>query len=410
MDARIMRAAILTTVACCLGASYRTTNFVVQAPDARFAQQVGDAAEMYRRDLAIEWLGHELSRWSQPCPITVLVGRHLGAGGATSFMFQDGSPFGWRMSIQGSACRVLDSVLPHEITHTIFATHFGQPLPRWADEGACTTVEHREERSKQEKLLLEFLTTNRGIAFNQMFAMTEYPPDILPLYAQGYSLARYLIALGGKQKFVQYVGDGMRKGNWTSATQQYYGFWDLSQLQVTWLDWVRNGSQPLPLQGPDSLAEKHNIIPPQDHNVLATHSEPRGDFNDLVPVPPPTGGTETFVSSTKHYQEGWYPRQRELAPTTANGLDVSTSRRHRYREEVTLALNPSSPAKSLARPQMPQTSGEQVIEWGPVSVITPAERQSVTARLDTPRNADFLHYDSIPRHRLKLHEDSTVWR
>ena len=53
--------------------------------------------------------------------------------------------FGWDMKIQGSEERVLDSVLPHEVTHTIFASHFRQPLPRWADEGACTTVEHVSE-------------------------------------------------------------------------------------------------------------------------------------------------------------------------------------------------------------------------------------------------------------------------
>ena len=61
------------------------------------------------------------------------------------------------MSIQGSRQRILDSVLPHEVTHTIFASHFRQPLPRWADEGACTTVEHASERAKQEKMLIEFL-------------------------------------------------------------------------------------------------------------------------------------------------------------------------------------------------------------------------------------------------------------
>ncbi len=98
------------------------------------------------------------------------------------------------MSVQGSHERVLDSVLPHEVTHTIFATHFGRPLPRWADEGACTTVEHPSERNKQTRLLYEFLTTGRGIAFNRMFAMTEYPADILPLYSQGFSLAKFLIA------------------------------------------------------------------------------------------------------------------------------------------------------------------------------------------------------------------------
>ncbi len=71
---------------------------------------------------------------------------------------------------------MLDSVLPHEVTHTIFASHFRRPLPRWADEGACTTVEHPSERTKQQQMLIEFLHTNRGIPFHPMFAMKEYPP------------------------------------------------------------------------------------------------------------------------------------------------------------------------------------------------------------------------------------------
>jgi hypothetical protein len=147
------------------------------------------------------------------------------------------------MSIQGSPERILDSVLPHEITHTIFATHFGRPLPRWADEGACTTVEHVSERQRQHSFLLQFLTTGRGIAFRRMFAMKEYPRDILPLYAQGYSLARYLIAQGGRRKFIQYLGDGMRSEDWAAATRRHYGFADLHDLQVSWNDWVRQGSR-----------------------------------------------------------------------------------------------------------------------------------------------------------------------
>ena len=105
----------------------------------------------------IEWLGKPLPPWGQPCPITVQVGRKLGAGGATSFVFDRGEVFGWQMTIQGSLERILDSVLPHEVTHTIFASHFRQPLPRWADEGACTTVEHVSERTKQQQMLIQFL-------------------------------------------------------------------------------------------------------------------------------------------------------------------------------------------------------------------------------------------------------------
>ena len=131
--------------ACCsLGANQRTANFIVSAPTPAIAQQIAQAAEQYRKQLAIDWLGREMPTWAEPCPITVQVGDHLGAGGATSFMFERGEVYGWRMTIQGSLERVLDSVLPHEVTHTVFATHFRRPLPRWADEGACTTVEHRQ--------------------------------------------------------------------------------------------------------------------------------------------------------------------------------------------------------------------------------------------------------------------------
>ncbi|MCI0358508.1 MAG: hypothetical protein L0211_08500 [Planctomycetaceae bacterium] len=246
MEARFSYAAIV--IAACLivpaelaqAASVRSEHFIVSAPTPDLAQEVCQAAERYRRDLAIEWLGQELPPWRELCPITVRLAS--GAGGATSFMFDRGMPFGWTMNIQGTRERILDSVLPHEITHTIFATHFGRPLPRWADEGACTTVEHAAERAKQDKFLIEFLHTKRGIPFNQMFAMKEYPHDILPLYSQGYSLTRFLIGHGGKRKFVEYVGEGMRTNNWTAATQKHYNFASLSDLQVTWVNWVGEGS------------------------------------------------------------------------------------------------------------------------------------------------------------------------
>ena len=188
------------------GAGYRTQFFLVTAPTADYAREVAETAERLRKELAVQWLGHELPPWRDVCPIEVVPAS--GAGGVTQFYFDRGQPYGWTMRVQGSRERVLDSVLPHEITHTVFATHFGRPLPRWADEGACTTTEDISERRKQEKLLNDFLRTNRGIPFNRMFEMTEYPSDVLPLYAQGYSLARFLIALEGKPQFISFVGDG----------------------------------------------------------------------------------------------------------------------------------------------------------------------------------------------------------
>ena len=200
-----------------MGASVRTPNFIVETDDPAFAQQVSQAAENYRRELAVSWLGEAMPNWYQPCVMTVQAAPHLGAGGATTFQFQDGEVFGWRMSIQGSRERVLDSVLPHEITHMIFACRFRRPLPRWADEGGATSVECAVERNKYRQMLPPFLRSGRGIAFNQMFAMMDYPPDYMPLYAQGYSLAEFLIQSGGRQNYIKFLDDGLKSDDWSGA-------------------------------------------------------------------------------------------------------------------------------------------------------------------------------------------------
>ena len=239
-------------------AGARTQNFIVQAPNQQLAQEVGNAAEHYRKELAIQWLGAELPRWGQPCPIMVLdyapprdltrvpENRQVPACGATSFSFNSyGVPQKWSMEINGEHARLLDAVLPHEVLHTVFATHYGRPLPRWADEGACTTVEHASERAKHEANLFYFLDNKYGIPFAKMVRTMDYPqgPDqdkrMLALYAQGYSVAKFLISQGGKRKYVDFVAAGLQSNNWAAAAKQYYGFETLGHLQMAWNEDVR---------------------------------------------------------------------------------------------------------------------------------------------------------------------------
>ncbi|HEX3600994.1 MAG TPA: hypothetical protein VHU84_12670 [Lacipirellulaceae bacterium] len=251
MEARITRvvslSALLTgflllpAAAPLRAAGYKTTNFTVSAPTPELAKEIGDQAEIYRRDLSIEWLGHELPAWSKSCPIHAQVAPNLGAGGATTFIFDRGEVYGWKMNIQGSHERILDSVLPHEVTHTIFASHFRQPLPRWADEGACTTMEDRSEIAKQETNLIRYLHTGRGISFSQMFAMKEYPQDVMPLYAQGHSLSEWLIESRGRHEFLNFLADGMKDENWPRAVHDHYGFDSMLTMQASWNEWVKQG-------------------------------------------------------------------------------------------------------------------------------------------------------------------------
>lgn len=365
MEARLLRAVLLAASVLALGASYRTQNFIVTASTPQLAQEVGQAAEAYRAGLAREWLGRELPPWQDPCPIAVTVGAHLGAGGATSFMFDRGRPYGWTMSIQGSRERILDSVLPHEVTHTILATHFGRPLPRWADEGACTTVEHASEREKQHNLLINFLTTGRGIAFNQMFAMTEYPRDVLPLYAQGYSLARFLVAQRGKQHFIRYVGDGMQWNDWGRATQVHYGYKDLSELQLTWLDWVRRGSPSI--QPPATLIAQPTA-PPADAVAAAPAA------SDLVPISSSVSGLASEPAPAAPHVAvaaaplagGWYSRVRDDVKA-ARGVALQTTPAPGSHP----ALGTVAP-HSIARQQPPERPQPRVLEWTREQPAAPA--------------------------------------
>ncbi len=312
---------------------FATTNFVVTAPDPQLARKVGQQAEVYRKELALKWLGYELEPWSDPCPITVELSMH--AGGETSFAFvnqrqqfsrvnydsgsrknyaRPGTPLDWQMKIFGPANRVVDSVLPHEITHTIFATHFGQPLPRWADEGACTTVEHASEREKNHRMLLEFLTTrpSRGIPFNRMFTMKQYPHDILPLYAQGYSLSRFLIAQKGHQYFVDYVGAGLANKNqlpetrhWDQVTKKFYGYENLSDLQLQWQDWVRKGSKTSSLKSSQpsaaSISQTQTVLPNLTTSAPSEWVRPK-----TVDTPPPRS---LGAQNQLRLANSWYARQ-----------------------------------------------------------------------------------------------------
>ncbi|MCA9137765.1 MAG: hypothetical protein KDB00_13430 [Planctomycetales bacterium] len=218
----------------------RSTNFLVHAPTQALAEAVAKSAEKYRDDLAIYWLGKRLPPWSTPCPIEVVAGPHLAAQGATTY---NRSPVGnFQMKVIGSEERILDSVLPHEVTHTVMATHFGRPLPRWADEGICTTVEHAAERDKHEVMLRNYLSNRRGIAMNHLFLLTEYPSDMLPMYAQGYSVCRFLIKQSGPRQFISFLEDYMRTHSWTENVRTHYGYDSLRDLQESWLAWVAQGS------------------------------------------------------------------------------------------------------------------------------------------------------------------------
>jgi hypothetical protein len=260
MAKRLQLGLVLAGILGSMGASYRTPegNFVVEAPTPQIAMRLGQWAEYYRKEKANLWLGREMPRWNEPCPlrITVTAG---GAGGATSFSFMQGQIL-QTMHIEGPLDRLVASVLPHEITHTVFAYYFGCPVPRWADEGSAVLSEDELEKSRHDMLVRQIINSGRMIHLGQLFGLRDYPREVGALYAEGYSVSSFLVSIGpggagstsSRQQFLQFVAHGMQpQYGWDRAAQAYYRFPSVNQLESAWYDFLRRPRNQPP---PDELA------------------------------------------------------------------------------------------------------------------------------------------------------------
>lgn len=255
-EAVLCRGICLLVMFCGLGAKHVTPNFEVEAPTAAIAEKVALTAERCREELAVEWLGHTLPNWYKPCQVRVRVGQ-FGAGGATTFSFGGGEVFGWDMTVQGSLERILDSVIPHEVSHTIFACHFRRPLPRWADEGAATISEEDSERRRQQKLAEEVMPSKRRIPLRELLNITEYPKNmqnVLTLYAEGFMLADFLVQKGGKSRFLAFMQDAHESG-WDASLRKHYEEENVESLESKWSQWVIAGSPSLRRPNGELLAD-----------------------------------------------------------------------------------------------------------------------------------------------------------
>lgn len=259
-----------------VGTPYTTDNFVITAETAEAAAMLPTLAidaERYRRDLAIAWLGAALPKWKTRVPISITVAPYLEVGGYTSYSPIPGQePQNWTMVIQGTQELISSAVLKHEIMHTILATHYQQTPPRWFDEGVAMFVEVESERAKFRNILDQAMRLNRAFTFPEMFLMTEYPKDILPLYAEGLSLVEYIQehsptlfqkinrpGVNPRLYAVSFIGAAMRDIStralisdqdrhvaWSKWLKSYYAYPGMTELQTEWIQWYlqRVGHRP----------------------------------------------------------------------------------------------------------------------------------------------------------------------
>jgi hypothetical protein len=296
METRRALGFVLVGIFASMGAQFRTPNFTVDAPTPEIAKRIGQYAEYYRKEKAIQWLGKEMPQWAEPCPIEVTVTMN-GAGGATSFAFDRGQVLGQNMHIEGTVERLVNSVLPHEVTHTVFAYYFRCPVPRWADEGGSVLSEDDVERARHDRMVRDKLNAGRAIPLRRLLPLKDYPNDmenVMSLYAEGFSVTDFLVSQSSRPEFLKFVSDGMRFG-WDESAKTHYQFDNVNALEEAWLAQLRKTkkqrdaalagkTEPVEVEPTGRVVERRTSPP-----VQPLSDEPRPTFRGQNPaeVDPP---------------------------------------------------------------------------------------------------------------------------
>lgn len=242
--------------------AHKSANFVVYAPTETMARVIANEAEHHRARGVEKWLGRAPT-WAQPCVIHFTPMVAGAPAGVTTFVYgrKGGAPVveSATMELKGELLKVLDTALPHEVTHAVLAHHTRAQLPRWADEGIALTSESEDSQRDHETKARELLNAGRGIRLRVLFRLTEYPQDLMVLYAQGHSVVRFLLnaAIDSKgqtpeTRLLKFVEAGMAENtmeSWDKAARVYFGFNTVDDLEEAWLDSLRVAAPPKPATG-----------------------------------------------------------------------------------------------------------------------------------------------------------------
>ncbi|MBL8849920.1 MAG: hypothetical protein JNG89_09555 [Planctomycetaceae bacterium] len=247
-------------------ATARSANFEVTADSDEVARLLATCAEELRQSLAVEWLKSDLPAWETRCIVRVDAGCDR-LSGDTTYSVSSGRSFGWEMELRGPPERIVETLLPHEVLHTVLATHFRCAVPRWADEGAALSVEPEVEQARLWAMEGPQLLCGPRQPLSDLFACDEYPTgmeNLRAFYVHGASITQFLL-LAGKAEFVEFISLGMQSG-WDHAVRTHYGFTSLAQLESAWLDWLQQERPVVSVTQGELLAEA--IRSPSDTSIL----------------------------------------------------------------------------------------------------------------------------------------------
>lgn len=261
MKKNIKKIAILVFMNILIGYSFagsnnwrieKSTHFIIYYyDDYRFARRVIRKAEDYYRRIARDigfvrykdfWLA------DKRCKIYIYkthqdyiksTNQPDWSGGCVSYKEKVIKTYQWSEHL-------LDSLLPHELTHIIFREFVGfenKNIPLWLDEGiAC--YEERHKRRESHLLVKRAIYRGGYIPLEELSKLDitkESDVELADLfYAEATSIVEFLIKRHTPSRFTE-LCRLLRDGKKLDETLKFvYHFKDLNDLEDEWLRYIRN--------------------------------------------------------------------------------------------------------------------------------------------------------------------------
>ena len=194
-----------------------------------------EQAEKIRTEQFGYW-GYKPLNWSEKCFITF--NQDTLPTGRTEFQLEGRQVFGWKMFVSSVDT---DTVLRHEIDHTVRASIICARIPRWLDEGTSQLMENMPKKYWEE-YLVHSNAAAKWITEDQLDGI-NYPQDkqkVWELYAFGTGATQVLMERGTPATLISFQTDPRSV---SEKLPDYYGMTGAEFIQ-TWKEYVSAGCPP----------------------------------------------------------------------------------------------------------------------------------------------------------------------
>jgi hypothetical protein len=215
------------------GVAYNA-NFTVRTTSQKLADEVLTKAETLRRDIALAWLNEELPAGEGPATIYIRLSQDEDR--ALTWPMDNPQRTRHVVWLTTTRERAVSSALAHEITHTVFATRFGDALPAWADEGIASLEDDASRVQVRRRTMGEFARSGWPSLRSVLDQRTISPTDRIA-HSTATSLTEFLLTRADKPTLLEFAVAGKSLG-WDAALKQHYRIRSVDELTRAWQRWA----------------------------------------------------------------------------------------------------------------------------------------------------------------------------